>query len=163
MFSIIVNLSSLPVFVYLFLCCSLPPPCLCFASRVAVIRGSIVLQDGSPLVGVNITFPQHPEYGYTISRQDGRYIQTQLLHICLFFQSSSSLTLCYSHLSLVLTWWPWERCLWPWCSSAHLSSYKHAPSGHQTTTSWFWIRWPCPGRRLNLLSVTSGVFWAPTR
>lgn len=46
--------------------------CLCRASRVAVIRGSIVLQDGSPLVGVNITFPQHPEYGYTISRQDGR-------------------------------------------------------------------------------------------
>ncbi|KAM7418046.1 hypothetical protein PAMA_017607 [Pampus argenteus] len=42
-------------------------------SRVAVIRGSVVLQDGSPLVGVNITFPQHPEYGYTISRQDGSF------------------------------------------------------------------------------------------
>lgn len=46
-----------------------PPPTL---SRVAVIRGSVALQDGSPLVGVNITFPQHPEYGYTVSRQDGR-------------------------------------------------------------------------------------------
>uniref|UniRef100_A0A8C2ZX15 Teneurin transmembrane protein 1 n=1 Tax=Cyclopterus lumpus TaxID=8103 RepID=A0A8C2ZX15_CYCLU len=42
-------------------------------SRVAVIRGSVALQDGSPLVGVNITFPQHPEYGYTISRQDGSF------------------------------------------------------------------------------------------
>ncbi|XP_067374653.1 teneurin-1 isoform X2 [Channa argus] len=42
-------------------------------SRVAVIRGSVMLQDGSPLVGVNITFPQHPEYGYTISRQDGSF------------------------------------------------------------------------------------------
>lgn len=50
----------------------LSTPCLCFDSRVAVIRGRVVLQDGSPLVGVNITFPQHPEYGYTISRQDGR-------------------------------------------------------------------------------------------
>ncbi|XP_077387511.1 teneurin-1 isoform X1 [Festucalex cinctus] len=42
-------------------------------SRVAVIRGNVALQDGSSLVGVNITFPQHPEYGYTISRQDGSY------------------------------------------------------------------------------------------
>uniref|UniRef100_A0A8C4HPG2 Teneurin-2 n=1 Tax=Dicentrarchus labrax TaxID=13489 RepID=A0A8C4HPG2_DICLA len=42
-------------------------------SRAAVIRGSVALQDGSPLVGVNITFPQHPEYGYTISRQDGSF------------------------------------------------------------------------------------------
>uniref|UniRef100_A0A3Q2D415 Teneurin-1-like n=1 Tax=Cyprinodon variegatus TaxID=28743 RepID=A0A3Q2D415_CYPVA len=42
-------------------------------SRVAVIRGSVVLQDGSPLVGVNITFPQHPEYGFTISRKDGSF------------------------------------------------------------------------------------------
>uniref|UniRef100_A0AAQ4P5B9 Teneurin transmembrane protein 1 n=1 Tax=Gasterosteus aculeatus aculeatus TaxID=481459 RepID=A0AAQ4P5B9_GASAC len=42
-------------------------------SRVAVIRGSVAVQDGSPLVGVNITFPQHPEYGYTISRQDGSF------------------------------------------------------------------------------------------
>lgn len=51
---------------------SLSASCLCLSSRVAVIRGSVALQDGSPLVGVNITFPQHPEYGYTISRQDGR-------------------------------------------------------------------------------------------
>ncbi|KAA8588512.1 hypothetical protein FQN60_009857 [Etheostoma spectabile] len=42
-------------------------------SRVAVIRGRVALQDSSPLVGVNITFPQHPEYGYTISRQDGSF------------------------------------------------------------------------------------------
>lgn len=41
-------------------------------SRVSVIRGGVALQDGSPLVGVNITFPQHPEYGYSISRKDGR-------------------------------------------------------------------------------------------
>uniref|UniRef100_A0A8D3EBD1 Teneurin transmembrane protein 1 n=1 Tax=Scophthalmus maximus TaxID=52904 RepID=A0A8D3EBD1_SCOMX len=57
-------------------------------SRVAVIRGSIVLQDGSPLVGVNITFPQHPEYGYTISRQDGSFDLVTLgaMSLTLMFQ-----------------------------------------------------------------------------
>lgn len=44
------------------------------------------MQDGSPLVGVNITFPQHPEYGYTISRQDGRYrYKLQNAHLSVFF------------------------------------------------------------------------------
>lgn len=56
----------------LLLFCVVAPPTPPTLSRVAVIRGSVALQDGSPLVGVNITFPQHPEYGYTISRQDGR-------------------------------------------------------------------------------------------
>lgn len=46
-------------------------------SRVSVIRGGVTLQDGSPLVGVNITFPQHPEYGYSISRKDGRLEDSQ--------------------------------------------------------------------------------------
>lgn len=55
---------------------------------------------------------------------------------------------------LALTWWPLVRCLWPSCSSAHLSSNKHAPSGPQTMTSWFWIRSSCPERRLTLQNVT---------
>lgn len=83
MFSIIVSL-SFPLFVCLLLSCTLPASCLCFASRVAVIRGSVVLQDGSPLVGVNITFPQYPEYGYTISRQDGRYRTKHRIHMSVF-------------------------------------------------------------------------------
>lgn len=37
-----------------------------------MIRGQVVAVDGTPLVGVNVSFLQHPEYGYTISRQDGR-------------------------------------------------------------------------------------------
>lgn len=57
---------------HLLRCVSVLPPPPSASSRVAVIRGSVALQDGSPLVGVNITFPQHPEYGYTVSRQDGR-------------------------------------------------------------------------------------------
>ncbi|KAK7899528.1 hypothetical protein WMY93_020381 [Mugilogobius chulae] len=57
-------------------------------SRVAVIRGNVVLQDGSPLVGVNITFPQHPEYGYTISRKDGSFDVVTLgaMSVTLMFQ-----------------------------------------------------------------------------
>uniref|UniRef100_A0A8C5H6N1 Teneurin-2 n=1 Tax=Gouania willdenowi TaxID=441366 RepID=A0A8C5H6N1_GOUWI len=57
-------------------------------SRVAVIRGSVALQDASPLVGVNITFPQHPEYGYTISRQDGSFDLVTLgaMSVTLLFQ-----------------------------------------------------------------------------
>uniref|UniRef100_A0A8C6U1H4 Teneurin transmembrane protein 1 n=1 Tax=Neogobius melanostomus TaxID=47308 RepID=A0A8C6U1H4_9GOBI len=56
--------------------------------RVAVIRGNVVLQDGSPLVGVNITFPQHPEYGYTISRKDGSFDLVTLgaMSVTLMFQ-----------------------------------------------------------------------------
>lgn len=165
MFSIIVNLSSLPLFVFLYVF-SLSSSRLCFASRVAVIRGSVVLQDGSPLVGVNITFPQHPEYGYTISRQDGRYRNTRTKHTSAYLSLASSfsnLIPFYFHSTLVLIWWHWARCLWPWCFSAHPSCHKHAPSGHLTTISWFWIRWPCPGRKGNLLNVTSGVFWVLTR
>uniref|UniRef100_A0A3B4ALP1 EGF-like domain-containing protein n=1 Tax=Periophthalmus magnuspinnatus TaxID=409849 RepID=A0A3B4ALP1_9GOBI len=57
-------------------------------SRVAVIRGNVALQDGSPLVGVNITFPQHPEYGYTISRKDGSFDVVTLgaMSVTLMFQ-----------------------------------------------------------------------------
>uniref|UniRef100_A0A3Q3W7D0 Uncharacterized protein n=1 Tax=Mola mola TaxID=94237 RepID=A0A3Q3W7D0_MOLML len=57
-------------------------------SRVAVIRGTVVLQDSSPLVGVNITFPQHPEYGFTISRQDGSFDLVTLgaMSVTLLFQ-----------------------------------------------------------------------------
>lgn len=100
MFSIIVSL-SFPLFVCLLLSCSFPASHLCFASRVAVIRGSVVLQDGSPLVGVNVTFPQHPEYGYTISRQDGRYKHKQkidTLYVCV--SSLPPVLLCFTLIQL---------------------------------------------------------------
>jgi hypothetical protein len=32
--------------------------------------------DGTPLVGVNVSFLHHSDYGFTISRQDGRYVNT---------------------------------------------------------------------------------------
>ncbi|KAA0716697.1 Teneurin-1 [Triplophysa tibetana] len=43
------------------------------SSRVCVIRGQVLASDGTPLVGVNVTFQQNPEYGYTLSRQDGSF------------------------------------------------------------------------------------------
>lgn len=40
--------------------------------HACVIRGQVVTSDGTPLVGVNISFINSPSYGYTITRQDGR-------------------------------------------------------------------------------------------
>lgn len=79
-----------------------------------------------------------------------------------FFPSCTSL-IPLSLDSVVLTWWPWVPCQWPWCSSVHRSCPRQEPSGRRTTTSWSWIRWPCPERKFSSLNVTSGVFWAPTR
>lgn len=47
------------------------PLVLC-CRRVCVIRGQVVAIDGTPLVGVNVSFLHHSDYGFTISRQDGR-------------------------------------------------------------------------------------------
>ncbi|XP_053129531.1 teneurin-1 isoform X11 [Hemicordylus capensis] len=41
--------------------------------RACVVRGQVVAVDGTPLVGVNVSFQHHSEYGYTISRQDGSF------------------------------------------------------------------------------------------
>lgn len=40
-------------------------------SLVSLIRGQVVTTDGTPLVGVNVSFVKYPKYGYTITRQDG--------------------------------------------------------------------------------------------
>ncbi|KAG8144419.1 hypothetical protein E2320_012933, partial [Naja naja] len=41
--------------------------------RACVIRGQVVAVDGTPLVGVNVSFQHHSDFGYTISRQDGSF------------------------------------------------------------------------------------------
>ena len=41
--------------------------------RVAVLRGMVMASDGTPLPGVNIAVHQHPEYGQTRSRVDGKF------------------------------------------------------------------------------------------
>lgn len=41
--------------------------------RAAVLRGRVLQRDGSPLPGVTISVLDHPEYGQTNSRADGRF------------------------------------------------------------------------------------------
>lgn len=43
------------------------------AARVAVLRGRVMERDGTPLPGVEVIVRDHPEYGQTTSRVDGRY------------------------------------------------------------------------------------------
>lgn len=40
-------------------------------SLASVIRGQVLTGDGTPLIGVNVSFLHYPQYGYTITRQDG--------------------------------------------------------------------------------------------
>ncbi len=41
--------------------------------RVSVLRGAVVGPEGDPLSGVKITVLDHPEYGQTLSREDGAF------------------------------------------------------------------------------------------
>jgi RHS repeat-associated protein len=41
--------------------------------RFAILRGRVLRNDTTPLPGVRISIDGHPEYGYTLSRDDGRY------------------------------------------------------------------------------------------
>jgi len=43
------------------------------AKRAAVIRGKVLKKDNSPLSGVTITVLNHPEFGQTLSRTDGKF------------------------------------------------------------------------------------------
>jgi RHS repeat-associated protein len=41
--------------------------------RVAVLRGQVQTREGTPLAGVTITILRHPEYGQTLTRDDGMF------------------------------------------------------------------------------------------
>jgi RHS repeat-associated protein len=41
--------------------------------RVAVIRGRVITRGGAPLPGVTVSIKDHPEFGRTLSRADGRF------------------------------------------------------------------------------------------
>uniref|UniRef100_A0A3B3R151 Teneurin-2 n=1 Tax=Paramormyrops kingsleyae TaxID=1676925 RepID=A0A3B3R151_9TELE len=43
------------------------------ASLASLIRGQVLTKDGSPLVGVNVSFVKYPQYGYTLTRRDGTF------------------------------------------------------------------------------------------
>uniref|UniRef100_A0AAY4CRM4 Teneurin transmembrane protein 1 n=1 Tax=Denticeps clupeoides TaxID=299321 RepID=A0AAY4CRM4_9TELE len=77
-----------------------------FDSRYsAVVRGQVEAVDGTPLVGVNITFLQHQEYGYTVSRQDGSFdlMAAGAISVTLVFQRPPFLT------QRRTVWLPWNN------------------------------------------------------
>ncbi|XP_058906022.1 teneurin-1 isoform X2 [Kogia breviceps] len=80
------------------------PPEISFDSRRAcVIRGQVMAADGTPLVGVNVSFLHHSDYGFTISRQDGSFdlVAVGGISVILIFDRSPFL--------------PEKRTLWlPW-------------------------------------------------
>uniref|UniRef100_A0A670YPK4 Teneurin-2 n=1 Tax=Pseudonaja textilis TaxID=8673 RepID=A0A670YPK4_PSETE len=75
------------------------------SSLVSLIRGQVVTTDGTPLVGVNVSFVKYPKYGYTITRQDGTFD--------LIANGGGSLTLHFERAPFMSQ----ERTVWlPWNS-----------------------------------------------
>uniref|UniRef100_A0A8C9VTN2 Teneurin transmembrane protein 2 n=1 Tax=Scleropages formosus TaxID=113540 RepID=A0A8C9VTN2_SCLFO len=75
------------------------------ASLASLIRGQVLTKDGTPLVGVNVSFVKHPQYGYTLTRQDGMFD--------LIANGGASLTLHFERAPFLSQ----ERTVWlPWNS-----------------------------------------------
>uniref|UniRef100_A0AAR2J1D3 Teneurin-4 n=1 Tax=Pygocentrus nattereri TaxID=42514 RepID=A0AAR2J1D3_PYGNA len=74
-------------------------------SHACVIRGQVVTSDGTPLVGVNISFINNPVYGYTITRQDGSFdlVSNGGVAIALRFERAPFITQEHT------LWLPWSR------------------------------------------------------
>nr|XP_055033235.1 teneurin-2 isoform X8 [Misgurnus anguillicaudatus] len=73
------------------------------ASLASLIRGQVVTTDGTPLVGVNVSFVKYPQYGYTLTRQDGTFD--------LIANGGASLTLRFERAPFLSQ----ERTVWlPW-------------------------------------------------
>uniref|UniRef100_F6PUW8 Teneurin-1 n=1 Tax=Ornithorhynchus anatinus TaxID=9258 RepID=F6PUW8_ORNAN len=70
-----------------------------------VIRGQVAAVDGTPLVGVNVSFLHHSDYGYTISRQDGSFdlVAVGGISVTLIFDRSPFLS------EKRTLWLPWNR------------------------------------------------------
>uniref|UniRef100_A0A7N5P2N9 Teneurin-1 n=1 Tax=Ailuropoda melanoleuca TaxID=9646 RepID=A0A7N5P2N9_AILME len=82
------------------------PPEISFDSRRAcVIRGQVVAVDGTPLVGVNVSFLHHSDYGFTISRQDGSFdlVAVGGISVILIFDRSPFLS------EKRTLWLPWNQ------------------------------------------------------
>uniref|UniRef100_A0A803TY60 Teneurin transmembrane protein 4 n=1 Tax=Anolis carolinensis TaxID=28377 RepID=A0A803TY60_ANOCA len=84
-------------------------PCpSCSSSRTdhpCVIRGQVMTSDGTPLVGVNISFVNNPLYGYTISRQDGSFdlVTNGGIAVILHFERAPFITQDHT------LWLPWDH------------------------------------------------------
>uniref|UniRef100_A0A672V845 Teneurin-4 n=1 Tax=Strigops habroptila TaxID=2489341 RepID=A0A672V845_STRHB len=73
--------------------------------HACVIRGQVMTADGTPLVGVNISFVNNPPFGYTISRQDGSFDLVTIggISIILHFERAPFITQEHT------LWLPWDR------------------------------------------------------
>ncbi|KAM6972681.1 teneurin-3 [Aplochiton taeniatus] len=73
-------------------------------SLVSIIRGQVLTADGTPLIGVNVTFLHYPDHGYTITRKDGMFD--------LLANGGASLTLCFERAPFLMqyrtVWLPWN-------------------------------------------------------
>eukprot|EP00066_Takifugu_rubripes_P021376 XP_011610642.1 PREDICTED: teneurin-3-like [Takifugu rubripes] len=73
-------------------------------SLVSIIRGQVLTADGTPLIGVNVTFVDYPQYGYTITRKDGMFD--------LLTNGGASLTLSFERAPFLnqyrTVWVPWN-------------------------------------------------------
>uniref|UniRef100_A0A8C7YU39 Teneurin transmembrane protein 3 n=1 Tax=Oryzias sinensis TaxID=183150 RepID=A0A8C7YU39_9TELE len=73
-------------------------------SLVSIIRGQVLTSDGTPLIGVNVTFVHYPDHGYTITRKDGMFD--------LLANGGASLTLSFERAPFLTqyrtVWVPWN-------------------------------------------------------
>ncbi|XP_038570549.1 teneurin-3 isoform X4 [Micropterus salmoides] len=73
-------------------------------SLVSIIRGQVLTADGTPLIGVNVTFVHYPEHGYTVTRKDGMFD--------LLANGGASLTLSFERAPFLnqyrTVWVPWN-------------------------------------------------------
>ncbi|MFT7815220.1 teneurin-3-like [Arapaima gigas] len=72
--------------------------------RVSIIRGQVMTADGTPLIGVNVSFVHYPSHGFTITRQDGMFD--------LLANGGASLTLSFERAPFLTqhrtVWIPWN-------------------------------------------------------
>ncbi|XP_034457716.1 teneurin-3 isoform X6 [Hippoglossus hippoglossus] len=73
-------------------------------SLVSIVRGQVLTADGTPLIGVNVTFVHYPEHGFTVTRKDGMFD--------LLANGGASLTLSFERAPFITqyrtVWVPWN-------------------------------------------------------
>ncbi|KAG7485400.1 teneurin-3 isoform X4 [Solea senegalensis] len=73
-------------------------------SLVSIVRGQVLTADGTPLIGVNVTFVHFPEHGFTVTRRDGMFD--------LLANGGASLTLSFERAPFIAqyrtVWVPWN-------------------------------------------------------
>uniref|UniRef100_A0A4W4GLL6 Teneurin-2 n=1 Tax=Electrophorus electricus TaxID=8005 RepID=A0A4W4GLL6_ELEEL len=76
-----------------------------FRNLASLIRGQVLTADGTPLVGVNVSFVKYPHYGYTMTRQDGTFD--------LVANGGTAMTLRFERAPFLsqerTVWLPWNR------------------------------------------------------